>query len=136
MALSSESAIYYNFGIGPIPAFSFGTLTLTETELIFKPYVLPWSPGWGRAPMSRIVKAEVRPGGNASRRRLVWIVGALIFPMPGILGLPWLPGFWRRAAGATLEVAVQRWWFRTNRVYFVENPEEWANAINSLVGHA
>ncbi len=135
MPLSTDSAIYYNFGIGPVPFFCFGTLTMTEAELAFKPDGLPWTPGWGRASMTRIVKAEGKPPGHAVRRRLVWIVGALLFLIPGILGLPWLLAFWRRAGSATLEVSVKRDPLRRSRVYMVENPEEWADAINRLVGH-
>ncbi len=131
--LSDESTIYYNYGVGPLPFFSFGTLTLTETELSFRPQAFPWTPNWGRVSLERITKAEPKSKQNGVRRRLVWLLGILLFPIPGLLGLFWLPHFWRRAGGPTLEVHVRRWRLARNRVYIVANPAQWAERINREV---
>ena len=131
--LSDESAIYYNYAVGPLPYFSFGTLTLAESELSFAPQAFPWRPNWGRVSLARVEKAEAKPPQNTGRRRLVYLLGVLLFPIPGLLGVFWLPQFWRRAGGATLEVHVRRWRFTRKRVYMVANPDTWAERINRLL---
>jgi hypothetical protein len=136
MELTDESAIHYSFGIGPIPAFYFGRLTLDDWELMFKPDALPWVPRGRRVPVRTIVRAEVRSGASPFRRRLVWILGALFIPWPGILGLFWLPKFWHRAGSGTLEVYTKLWRFLYRRVYIVNSPEQWAESINGLIGSA
>jgi hypothetical protein len=133
MQLTDESAIHYSFGIGPIPFFFFGRLTLDDSELIFKPHALLWTPSLNRIPIRNILGAEAKPGRSPFRRRVMWILSAAIIPVFGLLGLPWLAAFWPKAGSPTLEVAAKPWLFGRTRVYIVENPQEWADAINRLV---
>ena len=131
--LSDQRAIYHTWAIGPYPWGCFGALTLTEEELAFKSDILPWTPPLQRYPIRRIASARARPVGRARTRRLVWILGVAIIPMPGLLGLPWLAAFWRRAGSATLEISVRRWLFGGRHVFIVRDPDKWADAINRLI---
>ena len=131
--LSDESTIYHNYGVGVLPLFSFGALTLTEGELSFAPQAFPWTPSWGRVGLECIAKAEAKPRRNIVRRRLVYLLGVLLFPIPGLLGLFWLPRFWHRAGGPTLEVQIRRGRLARNRVYIVANAVQWAERINREV---
>ncbi|MEX2159247.1 MAG: hypothetical protein WEB04_07575 [Dehalococcoidia bacterium] len=134
--LSQNDVIYYNFGIGAFPSHSFGSLTLTADGLSFRPRGLGWQPSWGRVPIGRIVGAKAKEHGSAVRRRLMWIASAFVVPIFGIFGLSLLPSFWPRAGGSTLEVEVKRWRLRRSRVYMLDQPEQWAAAINGLLEQA
>jgi hypothetical protein len=134
LLLSDNDVIRYSFGIGAFPWVSFGSLGLTEQELAFSPRALLWTPSLACIPTSKIDSARVKPVRSPSRRRLMWILGAILTPPTGLLGLPWLAAFWPKAGSPTLEVAAKPWLFGRTRVYIVENPQEWADAINRLVG--
>jgi hypothetical protein len=131
--LSDQRAIYYSWATGSFPWVCFGALTLTEEQLAFKADVLLWTPPLQRYPIRRIASAQARPPGRERTRRLVWILGGAVSPVTGLLGLPWLAAFWRRAGSATLEIYVQRWLFGGRRVFIVRDPDKWADAINRLV---
>jgi hypothetical protein len=133
-SMHDESAIYYCLGIGSFPWTSFGTLTLDQKELALNPDALPWTPRLQRFPIRRIERAEPRPARRARVRRFMWILYAALTLPTGLLGLPWLVAFWPRAGSPTLEVYVRRWLLGGRRVFIVDNPAEWAAAINRLIG--
>jgi hypothetical protein len=132
--LSDQSVVYHALGIGSFPWACFGALTLTERELAFKADVLLWTPPLQRYAIRKITSARARPGRRARTRRLMWMLFAALIPVTGLLGLPWLAAFWRRAGSATLEIYVRRWLFGGRHVFIVDNPAQWADAINRLIG--
>ena len=131
--LSDDDVIRYSFGIGAFPWVSFGSLTLSEKELAFKPHALLWAPSLARIQINDVVSARANPGRSRLRRRLMWILTAAMTPLTGVLGLPWLVTFWRRAGNSTLEISVRRWLFGRTRVYIIRNPEEWVERIDRLI---
>lgn len=131
--MQDESAIRYSLGIGAFPWVSFGSLTLTDEALTFRPHAFIWTSPLNCIPIEKISSAQVVREPHGVRRRLMWILSALFLPLTGFIGIPWFITFWPRAGDPTLEVSASPWLFGRTRVYIVGNPQEWAAAINRFL---